>query len=226
MLTSPVGTSAASSPVNGEKAVASSFENGDFQTFLKMLTAQIQNQDPLNPMESSDFAVQLATFSSVEQQTRTNQLLASLVEMNRSDELFRYGNWIGHQVRTSAPVRFDGSEMEIKIPVQPDADRSFLVVTDGDGREMGRVQLFSSSDVVKWQGNLDGGRVLAPGIYAFQVESWKQGERSSIEKAEAYARVEGLENSNGDISLLLQGGSRVLAGEVAAIRAGSAAADM
>jgi len=38
-----------------------------FETFLKMLTAQIQNQDPMNPIASSDDAIQLATFSSVEQ---------------------------------------------------------------------------------------------------------------------------------------------------------------
>lgn len=52
--------------------------SSDFQTFLKMLTAQIQNQDPLNPTPSDEFAVQLATFSSVEQQVRTNDLLVAL----------------------------------------------------------------------------------------------------------------------------------------------------
>ena len=47
---------------------SSGFSGGDFETFLKMLTTQIRNQDPLNPMEGSEFAVQLATFSGVEQQ--------------------------------------------------------------------------------------------------------------------------------------------------------------
>ena len=50
----------------------------DFNTFLVMLTTQLQNQDPLNPIESSDYAVQLATFSGVEQQVRTNQLLQEI----------------------------------------------------------------------------------------------------------------------------------------------------
>ena len=44
-----------------------------------MLTTQIKNQDPLNPMEGTEFAVQLATFSGVEQQVQTNQLLARLL---------------------------------------------------------------------------------------------------------------------------------------------------
>ena len=52
--------------------------SSDFETFLKMLTVQMQNQDPLNPVDSSDYAIQLATFSGVEQQVKTNDLLASL----------------------------------------------------------------------------------------------------------------------------------------------------
>jgi hypothetical protein len=51
----------------------------DFETFLKMLTTQMKNQDPLNPVESSEYAVQLATFSSVEQQVLTNDLLTRLI---------------------------------------------------------------------------------------------------------------------------------------------------
>ena len=46
--------------------------------FLKLLTTQMQNQDPLNPIDSTDYAAQLATFSGVEQQVRTNSLLADL----------------------------------------------------------------------------------------------------------------------------------------------------
>ena len=52
--------------------------SSDFETFLKMLTTQLQNQDPLDPVKSEDFAVQLATFSGVEQQVLTNDLLESL----------------------------------------------------------------------------------------------------------------------------------------------------
>jgi flagellar basal-body rod modification protein FlgD len=51
----------------------------DAVTFLNMLTVQMRNQDPLNPMAPTDFAVQLATFSSVEQQLQTNTLLQSML---------------------------------------------------------------------------------------------------------------------------------------------------
>ncbi|MEY5038566.1 MAG: flagellar basal body rod modification protein, partial [Pseudomonadota bacterium] len=70
MTTSSVtsaGTTSAAPTTTSNKALISS----DFDTFLKMLTAQMQNQDPLNPMDSTDYATQLATFSGVEQQART-----------------------------------------------------------------------------------------------------------------------------------------------------------
>ncbi len=49
-----------------------------FDTFLKLLTAQVRNQDPLAPLDSTQFVEQLATFSSLEQQVQTNTLLQSL----------------------------------------------------------------------------------------------------------------------------------------------------
>src|SRR5690606_19156239 len=76
-------------------ARASSVANGDFDTFLKMLTTQIANQDPLNPMEGSDFAVQLATFSGVEQQARTNQLIEALASRMGVSGLSQLSGWIG-----------------------------------------------------------------------------------------------------------------------------------
>ena len=60
------------------QAGSASVISSDFETFLKMLTAQMENQDPLNPMDSADYAVQLATFSSVEQQVLTNDLLQAM----------------------------------------------------------------------------------------------------------------------------------------------------
>ena len=68
--------------------------SSDFETFLKMLTVQMENQDPLNPVDSADYAVQLATFSSVEQQVRTNDLLSSLAATMASGGIESLGQWV------------------------------------------------------------------------------------------------------------------------------------
>ena len=51
----------------------------DYNAFLRLLIAQLQNQDPLNPMEGTEYTAQLAQFSSVEQSIQTNQKLDSLM---------------------------------------------------------------------------------------------------------------------------------------------------
>ncbi len=53
----------------------------EFDTFLRLLTAQIRNQDPLAPLDSTQFVEQLATFSSVELQAKSNALLAEIAQM-------------------------------------------------------------------------------------------------------------------------------------------------
>lgn len=62
-------TSSKSNDAAGKNAATNSL-NGDFETFLRLLTTQLQNQDPLDPTNSTEFVAQLANFSSVEQQVR------------------------------------------------------------------------------------------------------------------------------------------------------------
>ena len=53
--------------------------------FLKILMTQLQNQDPLNPMQDKDFVAQMATFSSLEQMTNMNDTLQKFVDSEKSD---------------------------------------------------------------------------------------------------------------------------------------------
>ena len=72
--TSPAVQPTATQPAASNNSVISS----DFKTFLNMLTVQMKNQDPLDPIKSEDYAVQLATFSGVEQQVKTNDLISQM----------------------------------------------------------------------------------------------------------------------------------------------------
>ena len=70
----------------------------DYNSFLKLLVAQMKNQDPMNPTDSTQYLSQLASFSSVEQQVQTNTKLDSLItasNLNQADSL------LGHTVTTS-----------------------------------------------------------------------------------------------------------------------------
>ena len=92
---------------------ATSEISSDFETFLRMLTVQMQNQDPLNPVDSSDYAVQLATFSGVEQQVLTNDLLRGLAAQNGTAGLAQMANWVGMEARAVGAAYFNGAPVTI-----------------------------------------------------------------------------------------------------------------
>jgi len=78
----------------------------------------MQNQDPLNPVDSSDYAVQLATFSGVEQQVLTNDLLRGLAAQNGTAGLAQMANWVGMEARAVAPAFFDGAPITVLSSTQ------------------------------------------------------------------------------------------------------------
>lgn len=77
--------------------------------FLKILMVQLQNQDPLNPMQDKDFIAQMATFSSLEQMTNMNSSLQKFLTGQGSDALLNYSGLIGKQVAYMVPAAEDGS---------------------------------------------------------------------------------------------------------------------
>lgn len=66
--------------------------------FLKILLAQLENQDPLNPMEDKDFIAQMASFSSLEQMMNIANLMQQWMQVSSRDALLRYSEWIGKTV--------------------------------------------------------------------------------------------------------------------------------
>lgn len=66
-------------------AITASQTTEEFSQFLELLVAQVENQDPLEPLDSTAFVEQLATFSSLEQQVQTNDLLSSILEAVRAE---------------------------------------------------------------------------------------------------------------------------------------------
>ena len=66
--------------------------------FLKILMTQLQNQDPMNPMQDKDFIAQMATFSSLEQMTNMNKTMEKFVQANEQNQLISYNQFVGKDV--------------------------------------------------------------------------------------------------------------------------------
>ncbi len=139
----------------------------DYMMFLRMLTVQMQNQDPLNPMSASDFAVQLATFAGVEQATRTNELLSSLLARAGLAEAAR---WVDMEVRVKGEAWFDGSPLALAVDTLPEDVQARLVVRDAAGAIVDSRPLDPTEAAPLWDGVDRDGRALAPGFYRFEIE--------------------------------------------------------
>ncbi|MEM6649158.1 MAG: flagellar hook capping FlgD N-terminal domain-containing protein [Pseudomonadota bacterium] len=79
MTVSPVDNITTRAPTPASETQIQVETADEFNQFLQLLTAQVENQDPLQPLDSTQFVEQLATFSSLEEQVQTNDLLASIL---------------------------------------------------------------------------------------------------------------------------------------------------
>ena len=193
--------------------------NSDFQTFLEMLTVQMQNQDPLNPADPTEFATQLATFSSVEQQVQTNELLAVLGTEMRAMGVSQLPQWIGKQAIADMPVQFDGSPVTIETTGNPDADRAELVVTDSEGNERQRLPVETDGQEMEWDGVTDSDTTLPDGEYDLSVEYFADGEAVSQGPVFVQARIVEVRNEGRTPILVMDTGQKVLSSAIIGLRA-------
>ena len=198
---------------NGASAITS-----DFETFLKMLTVQMQNQDPLNPIESSDYAVQLATFSGVEQQVQTNDLLRSLTAQMGAGGMAQMAGWVGMEARSSAPVAFDGAPVTLSLTPDPLAESAELLVRDDRGNDLQRLPISPMDETITWAGVTADGAPLPPGTYSFEVVRYAYGQESGRSPAETYRAVTEVRQNGGEALLVLAGGQTIPVTAVTAVR--------
>lgn len=192
--------------------------NSDFNTFLRMLTVQLQNQDPLNPIESTDYAVQLATFSGVEQQVQTNTLLTALAGRFDLLGMAQLSGWVGQEAASTAPVHFDGTPVTLLPAPANGADAAVLTVTDAAGNLVSRETLPLGGAPYEWFGADAAGNPLPNGLYTLRLESQRGEEVIDTTPIPAYARIAEARRDGDGVMLVLQGGVQVRAEDVTALR--------
>jgi flagellar basal-body rod modification protein FlgD len=199
--TAQTGTNAG--PDTARKTLSS-----DLDTFLRLLTAQIRNQDPLEPADGTAYAAQLAQFSTVEQAVRSNELLSAIGDRLGvgSQEAIA---WIGREVRHDGPVTLDGSKEDLVLDIPSGADRAELVAHDADGAEAMRRPIDPRSETMTWDGEDGEGGVLPQGAYALTVESWAGAQALGVGTVSRYSLVREVALSGDGPSLILEDGTRV-----------------
>lgn len=142
-------------------------------TFLTLLVAQLKNQDPLNPMEGTEFTAQLAQFSSLEQLQNVNDNLSDM-QVTQSEELiFQAMNFMGKEIDVQGSDLVLTEETPSRGGFYIDAAAECVVtVYDAQGTAVKNIAMGSleqGTHSFEWDGTGDSGAVLEPGAYSFAV---------------------------------------------------------
>ncbi len=188
----------------------------DFETFLTLLTSQMRNQDPLNPMDSTQFVAQLADFSSVEQQVKTNDMLESILNALGGGSAAA-ADWIGKDVQTETLARFDGEPVEIAFPPGDPAQTAQMTVFDEAGVPVARLPVDPAAATVLWDGRING-EPAKNGLYSFtQTRGGADGLAQEIDGA-VFAEVTEVRFGQDGERLILENGREISPDEVRALR--------
>jgi flagellar basal-body rod modification protein FlgD len=115
-------TNSSSSATNSAKsanALANTQIAGNFQSFLQLLTTQLQNQNPLSPLDTNQFTQQLVEFAGVQQQINTNDSLATLVSLQQTAQSSQALQFVGKTAvvkGSTATLTSSKAEWEFNIP--------------------------------------------------------------------------------------------------------------
>jgi flagellar basal-body rod modification protein FlgD len=142
--------------------------------FMKLLIAQLQNQDPLSPMDNQEFAVQLATFNSLEQLVGMNEKLESLASQQGMATHFNSAALIGKQVISKGnEVNLGASEeASLHYELAGNAATVTLKVLNSSGAVVRQIDAGNQrvgAHNATWDGRSNLGERLPPGVYKFEV---------------------------------------------------------
>lgn len=125
-------TAATSGQTQSARATSGLADN--FETFLTLLTAQLKNQDPLEPLDSSEFTAQLVQFTSVEQSIATNQHLETLVSLSSTSTANAAVSYLGKEVTAdSFTSHLSNGSTGWSFTLPADNTETILTVTDSQG---------------------------------------------------------------------------------------------
>jgi flagellar basal-body rod modification protein FlgD len=215
MAVSPVSTSSSTTA-----AAASSGLSQNFDAFLMLLTTQLKNQDPLSPLESTEFVTQLVQFSSVEQAIHQRQSLENLVNLQLAWQATNAVGYIGKTIDVSGENTYlkDGSA-EIKYTLEEDAGTATVTIKNANGevvRELS-VDRTKGPHIVTWDGKNNDGVAQPDGQYSISVAATK-GQDIAVKATTTFTGVVTAIDSAGGQVLLRVGNARIAIGDVTSVR--------
>lgn len=179
----------------------------DFTQFLTLLTIQLQNQDPLSPMDTTEFTNQLVNFSQVEQQINSNQKLDSLVALQINNALGNALGYVGMDVTyLSSEFHYEGAgPVDINYALNGQAvDAKMRIYNEQGDLVVEKVlQKTAGSNDLTWDGKDAQGKAVPAGTYNIKIAATDIDGEAVSSSTVVEGRVHGVETQNGQVFVLV-----------------------
>jgi flagellar basal-body rod modification protein FlgD len=175
-MTTPVGSATATNPL-ASGASTSSATSGvgglTMDDFLTLMTAQLQNQDPLNPTDSNQFLSQLSELSTVEGISQLNTSMTTLSDSMLSSQALTSAGLVGQGIlaAASSAAYTSGQSLSGAVQVPTGASGVVLTVTNAAGAMVNQISVSPSAGLQSftWNGTLSNGQPAPSGTYSISA---------------------------------------------------------
>ncbi|MFT4703297.1 MAG: flagellar basal-body rod modification protein FlgD [Bradymonadia bacterium] len=193
------------------------------EEFMRLLMTQMQYQDPLKPMDNTQFVSQLAEFAGLEQLEHMSAGLDNVAMSQASNTSALMVSFIGKTVDVAAPeLVVAGDQVSpVGFELAGDASEVEILIKDENGDVVRRLDAGarqSGTNEVIWDGLDDDGAPVADGLYSFQITATDTDGEAVTSNARVGRTVQGVSFQNGVPMLLLDGDSSVGLGNVIEVR--------
>ena len=188
MDTSAISTSSTKSATSFDKL------SSDMDMFLTLLTTQLKNQDPLDPMDNAEMTNQLVQFANVEQQIAQNTNLEQMIMLLNSQSAASAVSYIGKDIQfTDSTTIYSGSPITFGYTPEKSADTLKINVLDADSKVIRTMEGEKSAQrhSIVWDGLDDLGNPAAAGQYTFRVDAIDKSKNSIQAETDITGRVSG-----------------------------------
>jgi flagellar basal-body rod modification protein FlgD len=210
MTTAPTSNSTTPPTTTGTTASASSNSSisGDFNQFLSLLTTQLKYQDPLSPMDSTQFTAQLAQFATVEQTSNMNTNLQSLITLTKSNQTADAVSYLGKMVQVNNPTTgLQNGEATYTYTLPSQSAATVLSIKNSLGKVVYATSGSTSAgtQTFTWNGQDANGNQLPDGDYTLGVTAADAKGTPITATVGSIGTVTAIDSSSGTLNLVVDG---------------------
>jgi flagellar basal-body rod modification protein FlgD len=209
MTTVNTNNNAAAATADAAKSGAASKLNADFDMFLKLLTTQMQNQDPLDPMDTAQYTQQLVQYSQVEQSIEQTSTLKSILASFGTQNLMQASSLIGAQVETnsSSAGLSEAAPAQWTWSTARDVESLTATIKDEKGKivDTRKLEGKAAAGSFTWDGTNSAGNKLGAGLYTLEIEGLDASGAKVAGTAHSFGKVTDVELANGNVQMTING---------------------